>query len=229
MKENKKKRGKTMADPVADFLAREQDMFADLESPVGQQQQPVFGNAIIMSDGSFVITDEADFDGFDVANGNNGGNDVPPVDSGVDLQGLVPTNLVTPTLSLRSNASGTSLDFSTIQPVFNRFQEEPETLKKWREENEKNIVEKDKVEATKKEEWKASGKRELESWYAEREVKLEAVKKANREHEAALVKSSSSSPSDDKTPDWKKIASLCDMSYKSARDLSRMRELITSM
>uniref|UniRef100_A0A0K0F015 Clathrin light chain n=1 Tax=Strongyloides venezuelensis TaxID=75913 RepID=A0A0K0F015_STRVS len=225
-----------MADPVADFLAREQDMFADLESPVGQQQQqPTFND-----------TEEADFDGFGVANGNGGNRiivdnhdlfnnppefnaEVPPTDSGVDLQGLVPTSLVTPTLSLRSNASGTSLDSTAIHTSFTRFQEEPETLRRWREQNEKHIQEKDRAEETKKEEWKSNGKKELENWYAEREVRLEAVKKANREHETTLIKSSSSSPCDDKIPDWKKIASLCDMSYKSSRDISRMRELITSL
>uniref|UniRef100_A0A0N4ZDK4 Clathrin light chain n=1 Tax=Parastrongyloides trichosuri TaxID=131310 RepID=A0A0N4ZDK4_PARTI len=228
-----------MTDPVADFLAREQDMFADLESPGdGQQQQPIFN------------ADDADFDGFSsppVANGEGGNRiivdnhdlfnnppdfnaDVPAVDSGVDLQGLVPTNLGTPTLSLRSNASGTSLDSSTMMSAgaFGRQGEEPETLKKWREKNEKAIEEKDRNEAAKKEEWKANGKKELDNWYAEREARLKAVRQANREHEAALVKDNSS-PSNPESPDWQRIVSLCDMSYKSSKDLSRMRELITSM
>uniref|UniRef100_A0AC35UGR0 Clathrin light chain n=1 Tax=Rhabditophanes sp. KR3021 TaxID=114890 RepID=A0AC35UGR0_9BILA len=186
-------------DPVADFLASEQKYLADI------------GDFEDATEHQQQPHQEEDF------------NEVTSVDnSNFDLQGLA---VETPSLL---SQHGSTASFDSLSATNSRYQEEPETLKKWKEQNEKLIAEKDQNENKKKDEWKVNGRKELEQWYSERDAKLQAVKVANRKGEQELI-SGQDEPCNKDHPNWKRIASLCDLTAKSTRDVSRMRSLLASM
>lgn len=58
--------------------------------------------------------------------------------------------------------------------------EEPESIKKWREEHKQALEEKDANEKTKIAELKEQGKKELEEWYARYTDQLAKAKQQNR-------------------------------------------------
>lgn len=57
---------------------------------------------------------------------------------------------------------------------------EPEKIRKWREEQQRLLEQKDAEEAVKKEELRHTAKRELEEWYARYKEQLEKSKINNR-------------------------------------------------
>lgn len=61
--------------------------------------------------------------------------------------------------------------YSAISSVDKHFQE-PEKIKKWREEQRLRITTKDAEEEKKKTEWREQAKRELEDWYKNRQEQL---------------------------------------------------------
>ena len=61
--------------------------------------------------------------------------------------------------------------YSAISSVDKHFQE-PEKIKKWREEQRLRITTKDAEEEKKKAEWREQAKRELEDWYKNRQEQL---------------------------------------------------------
>ncbi|XP_025834717.1 clathrin light chain isoform X3 [Agrilus planipennis] len=110
-----------------------------------------------------------------------------------------------------------------------RTREEPEKIKKWREEQQKRLEEKDKEEELKKEEWRAIAKKELEDWYKNHEELIAKTKAANRNAEKLFV-----AEDDQMEPgtEWERIAKLCDFSpkvSKSSKDVSRMRSIILQL
>jgi len=68
--------------------------------------------------------------------------------------------------------------FPFSQPILPT--EEPESIKKWREEHKLALSEKDANEKIKIEELKDQGKKELEDWYARYEEQLAKAKQQNR-------------------------------------------------
>lgn len=69
--------------------------------------------------------------------------------------------------------------YSAISQV-DRLQQEPEKIKKWREEQRERIEKKDREEELKKNEWKEIAKKELEDWYKNRNEQLEKTKEINK-------------------------------------------------
>merc|ERR1712215_68395 len=65
--------------------------------------------------------------------------------------------------------------------------EEPECIRKWREEQKERIRIKDEEEEKKKEELRQKAKQELESWYKNYEEELQVAKKENRIAEEAFL------------------------------------------
>lgn len=53
-----------------------------------------------------------------------------------------------------------------------RFSQEPEKIKKWRDEQKQRLTQKDAEEEQKKKEWKETAKKELEDWYKNRAEQL---------------------------------------------------------
>lgn len=108
--------------------------------------------------------------------------------------------------------------------------EEPEKIKKWREEQAKRLEQKDAEEEEKKTELRANAKKELEEWYARYHEQIEKSKLANRNAEKEWVcERDSPAP---KGQEWEAIAKLCDFNPKAARnskDVSRMRSIILQL
>lgn len=59
-------------------------------------------------------------------------------------------------------------------------QEEPEKIKRWREEQKKRLEEKDAEEETKKTELREHARKELEDWYKHHEDTIAKTKSTNR-------------------------------------------------
>ncbi|KAI1722819.1 clathrin light chain domain-containing protein [Ditylenchus destructor] len=203
-----------MSDPVSDFLQREQDALANLDgdgdddfvsvNPVQNQQQ---------HDGIL----------------NNAG------DSGVDLSGLELRDAApSPLQNGRgpSPANSTSTRGTSNGPHVEK--EEPEKIRKWRENQKRMIEEKDKAEEKKKEELREHAKKELQEWHAQRVARLEQRKKDNREREVQHFEAYNGSGAKDANikNTWERIAKMMESGSKSVRgtkDTTRMKSLVMSM
>ena len=181
------------SDPAAEFLAREQEELAKIESnDFGSAGNDDFGSA-------FGASTEVVTDAFASA--------VQVEDTGKDL-------------------------YSSIQNV-DRLTQEPEKIKKWREEQKKRIETKDAEEEQKKKEWKESAKKELEDWYKNRHDQLiktrENNKVANKTAEAEL---NAPYDSNAKNVEWDRIAKYCDFNpkgNKNTRDVGRLRSILLQL
>ncbi|XP_012164881.1 clathrin light chain isoform X2 [Bombus affinis] len=182
-------------DPVAEFVAREQDQLAGLENeipPVAMSAPTMASNIDVGpggdAEGSFEIID---------AIGQPSETQAPPV---IETAPKPP-------------------------PV----KEEPEKIRKWREEQKTRLEEKDAEEEKKKEEWKEAARKELEEWYKHHAEAISKTKTTNRNAEKQFV-----AEADEVEPgtEWERIAKLCDFNPKSSRtskDVSRMRSIILQL
>uniref|UniRef100_A0AAQ5X883 Clathrin light chain n=1 Tax=Amphiprion ocellaris TaxID=80972 RepID=A0AAQ5X883_AMPOC len=110
-----------------------------------------------------------------------------------------------------------------------RLQAEPESLRKWREEQRERLELLDANSRTQESEWKEKAKVELEEWHARQNEQLEKTKTNNRAAEEAMI-----SDLDENNPgtEWERVARLCDFNPKSskqAKDVSRMRSVLISL
>ncbi|RWS28869.1 Clathrin light chain A-like protein, partial [Leptotrombidium deliense] len=117
------------------------------------------------------------------------------------------------------------------QPAYEvkEVKEEPETIRKWREEHQRLLEEKDKEEAKRKDELRESAQKELEEWYLRYSEQLEKSKNSNRLAEKEWI-----AERDAESPglEWEKIARMCDFNPKSSRnqrDTSRMRSILLQL
>ncbi|XP_012146699.1 clathrin light chain isoform X2 [Megachile rotundata] len=182
-------------DPVAEFVAREQDQLAGLEDeipPVSMAAPATAPNIDVGpggdAEGSFEIID---------AVGQPTDTQAPPTTE------------------------------STPKPP--PVKEEPEKIKKWREEQKARLEEKDAEEEKKKEEWREAARKELEEWYKHHAEAISKTKATNRNAEKQFV-----AEADEVEPgtEWERIAKLCDFNPKSSRaskDVSRMRSIILQL
>ncbi|XP_058788724.1 clathrin light chain [Phymastichus coffea] len=114
-----------------------------------------------------------------------------------------------------------------------QIKEEPEKIKKWREEQKARLEQKDAEEEKKKEELREIAKRELEDWYKHHAEAIAKTKATNRES-AKNAEKQFVAEADDIEPgtEWERIAKLCDFNPKSSRtskDVSRMRSIILQL
>lgn len=104
--------------------------------------------------------------------------------------------------------------------------EEPEKIKRWREEQKKRLEQKDEEEEAKKGEMKEAARKELDEWYKNHDEQVANNRKANRSAEKELV--ADTDPIEPGT-EWERIAKLCDFNPKGSKhskDISRMRSII---
>ncbi|CAF1487922.1 unnamed protein product [Adineta ricciae] len=114
---------------------------------------------------------------------------------------------------------------------------EPETIRKWREEFAARIEKKDTEEEVKRKEMREQAKKELEEFHKQRVEQLERTKGQNRTNNRAfeddlLNNGKSSSTSNGKVSDWDKITSLCEFNPKtnrSQKDLTRYRSVLLQL
>ncbi|CAK6976615.1 clathrin light chain A [Scomber scombrus] len=129
---------------------------------------------------------------------------------------------------LHEESNGPSDAYAAISSA-DRLQAEPESLRKWREEQRERLDVLDDNSRKQETEWKTKAKVELEEWHARQDEQLEKTKSNNRAAEEAMI-----SEMDENNPgtEWERVARLCDFNPKSskqAKDVSRMRSVLISL
>ncbi|XP_063739554.1 clathrin light chain A isoform X3 [Eleginops maclovinus] len=129
---------------------------------------------------------------------------------------------------LHGEINGPSDAYAAISSA-DRLQAEPESLRKWREEQSERLLLLDENSIKQESEWKDKAKVELEEWHARQDEQLEKTKTNNRAAEEAMI-----SDLDENNPgtEWERVARLCDFNPKSskqAKDVSRMRSVLISL
>ncbi|XP_072260654.1 clathrin light chain A isoform X4 [Pyxicephalus adspersus] len=122
-----------------------------------------------------------------------------------------------------------------------RLQAEPESIRKWREEQRSRLEALDANSRKQETEWKEKATKELEEWYTRQDELLQKTKANNRTNinhpcysleqaaeEAFVSDVEESSPG----TEWERVARLCDFNPKSSKqskDVSRMRSVLISL
>ncbi|KAM8984532.1 clathrin light chain A isoform 3-T3 [Ara ararauna] len=125
-------------------------------------------------------------------------------------------------------SNGTN-DSSAATCQVDGLQSEPESIRKWRDEQKERLEQLDANSRKQEAEWKEKAIKELEEWYARQDEKLQKTKASNRAAEEAFV-----NDAEDIFPgtEWERVAQLCDFNPKSskqAKDVSRMRSILISL
>uniref|UniRef100_A0A1A8JJQ8 Clathrin light chain n=1 Tax=Nothobranchius kuhntae TaxID=321403 RepID=A0A1A8JJQ8_NOTKU len=105
--------------------------------------------------------------------------------------------------------------------------QEPESLRKWREEQRSRLEALDSASKAAEEEWREKAKKELEDWHVHQSEQMEKNKANNRSSEEAFL-----AESDGPGAEWEQVARLCDFNPKTskqAKDVSRMRSILISL
>ncbi|KYO34996.1 clathrin light chain A isoform X2 [Alligator mississippiensis] len=129
---------------------------------------------------------------------------------------------------LYQESNGPTDCYAAISQV-DRLQSEPESIRKWREEQKERLEQLDANSRKQEAEWKEKAIKELEEWYARQDEQLQKTKANNRAAEEAFV-----NDAEDTSPgtEWERVARLCDFNPKSskqAKDVSRMRSVLISL
>ncbi|XP_036933271.1 clathrin light chain B isoform X4 [Acanthopagrus latus] len=107
--------------------------------------------------------------------------------------------------------------------------QEPESLRKWREEQKTRLEALDSASKAAEAEWREKAKKELEDWHVHQSEQMEKNKANNRaSEEAFLAETDGDSPG----TEWERVARLCDFNPKTnkqAKDVSRMRSVLISL
>ncbi|NXF51522.1 CLCA protein, partial [Oceanites oceanicus] len=125
-------------------------------------------------------------------------------------------------------SNGPTDSYAAISQV-DRLQSEPESIRKWREEQQERLEQLDVNSRKQEAEWKEKAIKELEEWYTRQDENLQKTKASNRAAEEAFV-----NDAEDLFPgtEWERVAQLCDFNPKSskqAKDVSRMRSVLISL
>ncbi|XP_008845546.1 clathrin light chain B isoform X2 [Nannospalax galili] len=125
-------------------------------------------------------------------------------------------------------ANGPADGYAAIAQA-DRLTQEPESIRKWREEQKKRLQELDAASKVMEQEWREKAKKDLEEWNQRQSEQVEKNKINNRASEEAFVKESK-----EETPgtEWEKVAQLCDFNPKSSKqckDVSRLRSVLMSL
>uniref|UniRef100_A0A6Q2ZC04 Clathrin light chain n=1 Tax=Esox lucius TaxID=8010 RepID=A0A6Q2ZC04_ESOLU len=172
--------------------------------------------------------------------------------------GEVPSSLNNNLTGDLHGSNGPSDAYSAISSA-DRLQAEPESLRKWREEQRERLEVLDANSRKQESEWKEKAKVELEEWHTRQNEQLEKTKANNRVLDEDFYKQPFSdligyvthinhpcyrldqaaeeamvSDMDENNPgtEWERVARLCDFNPKSskqAKDVSRMRSVLISL
>ncbi|CAJ1058130.1 PREDICTED: clathrin light chain B isoform X1 [Xyrichtys novacula] len=125
--------------------------------------------------------------------------------------------------------------------------QEPESLRKWREEQKTRLEALDSASKAAEAEWREKAKKELEDWHVHQNEQMEKNKANNRIADKAFYKQPNSdvigfvaseeaflAETDGDSPgsEWERVARLCDFNPKTnkqAKDVSRMRSVLISL
>ncbi|XP_062332014.1 clathrin light chain B isoform X1 [Osmerus eperlanus] len=143
-------------------------------------------------------------------------------------------------------SNGSPDSYAAIAQV-DQLRQEPESLRKWREEQKTRLEELDSASKAAEAEWKEKAKKELEDWHVHQNEQMEKNKANNRIADKAFYKQPNSdviglvaseeaflAETDGDSPgtEWERVARLCDFNPKTnkqAKDVSRMRSVLISL
>uniref|UniRef100_A0A8C2NWU6 Clathrin light chain n=1 Tax=Capra hircus TaxID=9925 RepID=A0A8C2NWU6_CAPHI len=151
-------------------------------------------------------------------------------------------------------ANGPADGYAAIAQA-DRLTQEPESIRKWREEQRKRLQELDAASKVMEQEWREKAKKDLEEWNQRQSEQVEKNKINNRKCVLSVFETDLLNPSRDKertlailraseeafvkeskeeTPgtEWEKVAQLCDFNPKSSKqckDVSRLRSVLMSL
>ncbi|XP_048827507.1 clathrin light chain A-like isoform X3 [Brienomyrus brachyistius] len=128
-------------------------------------------------------------------------------------------------------SNGPSDNYAAVAQA-DRLQGEPESLRRWREEQRDRLEALDATSRTQEAEWKDRAKVDLEEWYCRQDEQLEKAKVNNRAAEEATAAAEIGDDNTDPGTEWQRVARLCDFSPKSSKqskDVSRMRSVLISL
>nr|XP_040029831.1 clathrin light chain B isoform X4 [Gasterosteus aculeatus aculeatus] len=129
---------------------------------------------------------------------------------------------------LQKESNGPTDNYAAIAQV-DTLRQEPESLRKWREEQKTRLEALDLASKAAEAEWRDKAKKELEDWHVHQSEQMEKNKVNNRASEEDFVaESNGESPG----TEWERVARLCDFNPKTnkqAKDVSRMRSVLISL
>ncbi|XP_060156737.1 clathrin light chain A isoform X4 [Globicephala melas] len=155
-------------------------------------------------------------------------------------------------------SNGPTDSYAAISQV-DRLQSEPESIRKWREEQTERLEALDANSRKQEAEWKEKAIKELDEWYARQDEQLQKTKANNRVADEAFYKQPFAdvigyvtninhpcysleqaaeeafvNDIEESSPgtEWERVARLCDFNPKSskqAKDVSRMRSVLISL
>ncbi|XP_010743027.1 clathrin light chain B isoform X2 [Larimichthys crocea] len=211
----------TEEDPAAAFLAQQESEIAGIEN-----------------DG------DGDGDGFGALEGADGQQPVQPQPANYDLDSFGEPATLNGDMFQESN--GPTDNYAAIAQVDIQRQE-PESLRKWREEQKARLEALDSASKAAEAEWREKAKKELEDWHVHQSEQMEKNKANNRIADKAFYKQPNSdviglvaseeaflaeTDSDSPGSEWERVARLCDFNPKTnkqAKDVSRMRSVLISL
>ncbi|XP_059201898.1 clathrin light chain B isoform X2 [Centropristis striata] len=129
---------------------------------------------------------------------------------------------------LFQESNGPTDNYAAIAQVDIQRQE-PESLRKWREEQKTRLEALDSASKAAEAEWREKAKKELEDWHVHQNEQMEKNKANNRSSEEAFL---AESDGDSPGSEWERVARLCDFNPKTnkqAKDVSRMRSVLISL
>ncbi|XP_038849314.1 clathrin light chain B isoform X2 [Salvelinus namaycush] len=125
-------------------------------------------------------------------------------------------------------SNGPSDSYAAIAQV-DSLRAEPESLRKWREEQKARLEQLDSASKAAEAEWKEKAKKELEDWHVHQKEQMEKNKANNKASEEAFL---SEADGDSPGTEWERVARLCDFNpktNKTAKDVSRMRSVLIAL
>ncbi|XP_038555283.1 clathrin light chain B isoform X3 [Micropterus salmoides] len=168
---------------------------------------------------------ENDGEGFGALEGAGGHQPSPP--QSVNYDGFE-QELAAVNGDMFQESNGPTDNYAAIAQVDIQRQE-PESLRKWREEQKTRLEALDSASKAAEAEWREKAKKELEDWHVHQHEQMEKNKANNRaSEEAFLAESDGDSPGSE----WERVARLCDFNPKTnkqAKDVSRMRSVLISL
>ncbi|XP_017561732.1 clathrin light chain B isoform X4 [Pygocentrus nattereri] len=200
--------------------------FSDFSNGAEAEEDPAA--AFLAQQQSEIAVIENEADGLGVAEGTETVDftSCPSSFIEADAFGGAPTTAVNGDMFQDSNGEADS--YAAIAQV-DQQRQEPESLRKWREEQKTRLEQLDSASKAAEAEWKEKAKKELEDWHLHQQEQMEKNKANNRASEDAFLKEC-----DDDSPgsEWEKVARLCDFNPKTSRqtkDVSRMRSVLISL
>ncbi|NXQ97372.1 CLCB protein, partial [Sagittarius serpentarius] len=183
-------------------------------------------------------------EGFGPADGESGtapaGQEAPPEPAGFQNGGATVNG------DVFQESNGPTDAYAAIAKA-DRLTQEPESIRKWREEQKKRLEELDAASKVTEQEWREKAKKDLEEWNLRQNEQMEKNRANNRIADKAFYQQPDADvigyvaseeaflkESKEETPgsEWEKVAQLCDFNPKSSKqskDVSRMRSVLISL